>query len=95
MKPLPIGIQHFDKLREEGYLYIDKTEFVHQLADRGGAFFYLVRAGLANRFFFLLWIIYSLAEKTFLKDFGFMTNGIGQGNIRLLGCRLWKLATQN
>ena len=39
MKPLPIGIQHFDKLREEGYLYIDKTEFVHQLADRGGAFF--------------------------------------------------------
>ena len=36
---LPIGVQNFDKLREENYIYIDKTEFVHQLMDDGGAFF--------------------------------------------------------
>jgi len=39
MKPLPIGIQHFDKLREGGYLYIDKTKFAYQLANLGGSFF--------------------------------------------------------
>ena len=36
---LPIGIQHFTTIRQENYLYIDKTEFVHKLADDGGAFF--------------------------------------------------------
>ena len=36
---LPIGIQHFHVLKGENYLYIDKTEAVHQLADKGGAFF--------------------------------------------------------
>jgi hypothetical protein len=36
---LPIGIQHFDVLRRNNYVYIDKTEFVHKLADNGGAFF--------------------------------------------------------
>ena len=36
---LPIGVQHFTTMREENYLYIDKTEFVYKLANRGGAFF--------------------------------------------------------
>jgi Predicted AAA-ATPase/PD-(D/E)XK nuclease superfamily len=36
---LPIGIQHFDELREGNYLYIDKTEFVYKLLNDGGAFF--------------------------------------------------------
>ena len=27
----PIGIQNFESLRKDGYLYIDKTEFVHKL----------------------------------------------------------------
>lgn len=27
----PIGIQTFSKLREEGYLYIDKTEYVYRM----------------------------------------------------------------
>jgi hypothetical protein len=36
---LPIGIQHFHVLREGNYVYIDKTEWVHRLADDGGAFF--------------------------------------------------------
>ncbi|GHT67468.1 ATPase AAA [Bacteroidia bacterium] len=31
MKKLPIGIQSFEKLRSEGYLYVDKTKEIHQL----------------------------------------------------------------
>ena len=29
----PIGVQTFDKIIEGGYLYIDKTGYVHELAD--------------------------------------------------------------
>jgi hypothetical protein len=28
LRKLPIGIQDFPSLREDGYLYVDKTEFV-------------------------------------------------------------------
>lgn len=29
-KIYPIGIQNFEKLRKEGYFYIDKTALIHQ-----------------------------------------------------------------
>ncbi|MEZ4657000.1 MAG: AAA family ATPase [Caldilineaceae bacterium] len=32
---LPIGIQHFDQLREEGYLYVDKTRQIYDLVNLG------------------------------------------------------------
>ena len=35
----PIGIQTFAKIREENYLYIDKTEIVHRLVKDGGYYF--------------------------------------------------------
>ena len=35
----PIGIQNFEKLRKDGYLYIDKTAFVHELAMTGSYYF--------------------------------------------------------
>ena len=31
-RKLPIGIQDFEKLRAKGYVYVDKTEYVYQLA---------------------------------------------------------------
>ena len=40
---LPIGIQDFAKLREDGYTYIDKTAFIHQLMTGSGASFFLSR----------------------------------------------------
>ncbi len=40
MKKLPIGIQSFRKLREEGYLYVDKTEMIYPLAFQGGYYFF-------------------------------------------------------
>ncbi len=36
---LPIGIQTFRKIREEDYLYVDKTECIHRLIASGGYFF--------------------------------------------------------
>ncbi len=35
----PIGIQSFPKLRENGFLYVDKTEFVYRLVRKPGYFF--------------------------------------------------------
>ena len=35
----PIGIQTFAKIREENFLYIDKTKDVYQLAKDGGYYF--------------------------------------------------------
>ncbi len=39
MKKLPIGIQDFRKLREGGFLYIDKTKHIHRLTSQGGYYF--------------------------------------------------------
>ncbi|MDR1469416.1 MAG: AAA family ATPase, partial [Spirochaetaceae bacterium] len=35
----PIGIQDFVKLREDGYVYVDKTAYVYQLAQEANPFF--------------------------------------------------------
>ena len=38
-RKLPIGIQSFEKLRTEGYLYVDKTELVYRLVKAGVPYF--------------------------------------------------------
>ena len=35
----PIGIQNFEKIRKEGYLYIDKTALIHQMVTTGSYYF--------------------------------------------------------
>lgn len=35
----PIGIQTFEKIREDGYVYVDKTALVYQLATTGAVYF--------------------------------------------------------
>ena len=39
MRKLPIGIQDFVGIREDGYHYIDKTAVIHQLLNSGKVFF--------------------------------------------------------
>ena len=39
LRKLPIGIQDFPSLREDGYLYVDKTAFVYKLASEGRVYF--------------------------------------------------------
>ena len=40
---LPVGIQSFEEIREGEYLYVDKTDIVWQLANRGKKYNYLSR----------------------------------------------------
>ena len=35
----PIGIQNFEKIREGGYVYVDKTELIYQIVRTGGYYF--------------------------------------------------------
>ena len=39
LRKLPIGIQSFEFLRQEGYLYVDKTDLVYQLVTKGKPYF--------------------------------------------------------
>ena len=39
MQKLPIGIQTFSDLRNDGYLYVDKTEDIHRMITSGKPFF--------------------------------------------------------
>ncbi len=40
---LPVGIQSFEEIREGGYLYVDKTDIVWELTNRGRKYNYLSR----------------------------------------------------
>ena len=35
----PIGMQDFEKIREEGYIYVDKTAFIRKLVTSGSYYF--------------------------------------------------------
>lgn len=39
----PIGIQTFETIRKEGYLYVDKTQTVYELTHQSGKYFFLCR----------------------------------------------------
>ena len=39
MRKLPIGIQTFEEIRRDGYLYVDKTAMVYQIANTGKPYF--------------------------------------------------------
>ena len=30
----PIGIQNFEKMRNDGYVYVDKTALIYEMAER-------------------------------------------------------------
>ena len=40
---LPIGIQEFTNIRKDGYVYVDKTEFVYKLTHGNGKYIFLSR----------------------------------------------------
>ena len=39
----PVGIQTFSKIREKGYLYIDKTQYIAEFREKGMKFIFLSR----------------------------------------------------
>ncbi len=49
----PVGEQSFVALRERGALYVDKTEYVEKLLDKGGKYFFLGRPRRFGKSLFL------------------------------------------
>ena len=43
MSKLPIGIQTFRRIREEGFYYVDKTVYARRLVDDDGSHYFLSR----------------------------------------------------
>ncbi len=39
MKKYPVGIQSFEKIRTDGYLYVDKTPFIYKMITEGCPYF--------------------------------------------------------
>ncbi|MFZ4428566.1 MAG: AAA family ATPase, partial [Saprospiraceae bacterium] len=38
-KKLPLGLQDFRKIIENGFLYVDKTQYLYHIASHQGAYF--------------------------------------------------------
>lgn len=38
-RPFPVGIETFEKIRENNFVYVDKTEFIHNLTKNNGFYF--------------------------------------------------------
>ena len=62
----PIGIQNFEKIRKDGYLYVDKTALVYQLANTG-SYYFLSRPRRFGKSL-LLWKPISKGRKSYSKD---------------------------
>ena len=43
IRRLPVGIQSFEKIRKDGYLYVDKTDIIWRLANTDNTYNYLSR----------------------------------------------------
>ena len=84
---LPIGIQSFERLRRDGYLYVDKTAFVYELLPQRAIHISLaVRVVLAKVCCFLRWKRISVERKNFLKDLPL--NSLKQNGTNTLYCIL-------
>lgn len=67
LRKLPIGIQTFEKLRKENYLYVDKTALVWRIANTGKPYFLSRPAASARACFYPLSRLTSKAKKNSLK----------------------------
>jgi hypothetical protein len=70
MKKLGIGISDFKKLREGGYVYVDKTEYIYRLIKEGRILFFK-----SSKAFWKIIIainnksIYLKGKENYLKDY--------------------------
>ena len=52
-KKLPVGIQSFEKIIQDGFYYVDKTRFIRMLLDQGGGYYFLSRPRRFGKSLFL------------------------------------------
>ena len=63
----PIGIQTFEQIIMDGYIYVDKTDLIYSLVTRGKYTFSAARDDLGKAFCYLRWKIIFRVEKTCLR----------------------------
>jgi hypothetical protein len=69
MKKLPIGISDFKKLREENFIYVDKTIYIYKLIQEGGSYYFLSRPRRFGKSLLLSTIRYLFeGQKELFKD---------------------------
>ena len=66
-KLYPIGIQNFESLRQDGYIYIDKTELIYQLV-KTGRYYFLSRPRRFGKSLLISTLeAYFLGKRSYLK----------------------------
>ena len=61
----PIGIQNFEKIRVDGYFYVDKTALIYQMVKTGG-YYFLSRPRRFGKSLLISTLIF-LGKKNFLR----------------------------
>ena len=67
-RKLPIGIQSFEKLRRDGYLYIDKTAFIWRLIQVSSPYFLSRPRRFGKSLFLSTLAAYFRGQKELFKD---------------------------
>ena len=67
-RKLPIGIQSFEKLRRDGFLYIDKTAFIWRLIQSSNPYFLSRPRRFGKSLFLSTLAAYFLGQKELFKD---------------------------
>ena len=67
-RKLPIGIQSFEKLRRDGFLYIDKTAFIWRLIQSSNPYFLSRPRRFGKSLFLSTLATYFLGQKELFKD---------------------------
>ena len=66
-RKLPVGIQSFEKLRRDGYLYVDKTAFIRQLIQSSNPYFLSRPRRFGKSLFLSTLEAYFLGQKELFK----------------------------
>lgn len=64
----PIGIQSFDKMREDGFVYVDRTALIYKLVSVSTTYFLSRPRRFGKNLLVSTWILISREGKNFLKD---------------------------
>ena len=82
MKKLPIGISNLREIIEEGYAYVDKSRFVHDL-DKMGKYYFLSRPRRFGKSLFIDTLKEAFeGNKNLFSTFGSMITGTGKSITR-------------
>ena len=67
-RKLPIGVQSFKDLREKGFLYVDKTEYLFRLANSSKVYFLSRPRRFGKSLFLSTLAAYFRGQKELFKD---------------------------